>query len=162
MGKRPAEIEREIAEQRERISSRVQEMRERGSRDAEEFTSRLSDSLSNSALKQTVEDRPMLTVAGALALGVALGMASESVSVGSLTGRRQSVDPRFGNRQQPSAGGGLMGALSAVAADEIKTLVDKWTSERRPAESGPADRRPTEQTIPGQAVVDEQDAQSGA
>jgi hypothetical protein len=51
-----------------------------------------------------------------------------------------------------------MGALSGIAADEIKTILDKWTSERRTSRPRSSGGPPTGETIPGKAVVDEQDA----
>jgi hypothetical protein len=152
MGKRPAEIEREIAEQRELVSSRVKEMRQRGSDNVDELSSRLGDTLNSTVVKQTVEERPMLTVAGALALGVALGMASDSVSIRGLVGQGKKAYDRSPN----VAGSGLIASLSSLAGDEIKSMIDTWTAERR-SSNGMAPP-PTRETIPGQAVVDEQEA----
>jgi hypothetical protein len=154
MGKRPAEIEREIEQQREQISQRISEIRQRGSDDVDELTSRFGDTLNTTVVKQTVEERPMLTVAGALALGVALGMASESVSLRGLVGKS---DQGYRRPAPGGVGDGLMGSLSALAADEIKSLVDRWTSDRR-STSPNVRGEPVNETIPGQAVVDEQDA----
>jgi hypothetical protein len=155
MGTRPAEIEREIAQQREDISRRVSEMRQRGSDDVQDFSSRLGDTLNSSVVKQTVEERPMLTVAGALALGVALGMASESVSLRGIANRAKE-----GARQTTSAGGGLMGAVSGFAADELKSLLEGWLSERRPSNDRP-ERRDTGPAIRDQTVIEEQEAVGG-
>jgi hypothetical protein len=155
MGKRPAEIEREIAQQREDISRHVSEMRQRGSDDVQEFSSRLGDTLNSSAVRQTVEERPMLTVAGALALGVALGMASESVSL-----RGIASTAKEGARQTTSAGSGLMGALSGIAADELRSLLEGWLSERRSAAER-TDRRTPDSAIRDEAVIEEQEAVGG-
>jgi ElaB/YqjD/DUF883 family membrane-anchored ribosome-binding protein len=126
MGKRPVQIEHEIAEQRELIERRVREMRDRGSRDAEELTSRIGDAFTGTAVRQTVDERPILTVAGALALGVALGMASESVSLRGLLSQGEKS-----YRNAPSANGGILGSLSAVAVDELKDILERWATDRR-------------------------------
>lgn len=134
MGKKPGDIEQEIAAKREAISRKIDEIAERGSEDAQELNERFQEIYNDLPLKDVAHDHPFLTVAGALGVGVVLGMASESVSLGG--DGRSSSDDLYRERERSRDGGGglvsgLVGAIEGMALDEGRRLLREWMAPAR-------------------------------
>jgi len=128
MGKKPADIEQEIKARRRSISSKVEELTQRGADDVEEAVDRFSSFISSSPLgkvSRQAEEQPLLTVGGALALGVILGMASDQIGRGE---RSIGQGTRSGDGSGVGAGllGGLIGALESAIVDEGKQLIHEF------------------------------------
>jgi hypothetical protein len=119
MGKNPDLIEQEIRAKRDAISGRVEEMRQRGADDIEEVTSGIKETFEGGGIKDQVEKRPFTVLAGALGLGVALGLASETVNLRAIAGGDRD-QPTRGRKSGGSEGlfAGLTSAFEYAAVDE--------------------------------------------
>src|SRR4029079_10062920 len=78
MGKTPAQLEREIAEQRSRMTLKREHIEERVRGSVDDMRSTASDLTSKSKINQYIEHRPLTTVAAAFGTGMLLGVVSES------------------------------------------------------------------------------------
>jgi hypothetical protein len=140
MGKRPDDIYEEIRQTRREISGRVDEMRERGKDDAQEVKSRVQDVFQGAGLREQAEKRPFVTLLGALGVGIALGMASESVNLRSIAGGGQSEQRRslYGKQagQRDGLFAGITTALEGAAVEEGRQLLHEWIGNLRPSEDG--------------------------
>jgi ElaB/YqjD/DUF883 family membrane-anchored ribosome-binding protein len=152
MGKNSDVIEQEIRARREAISGRFDEMRERAGDDADEVASRVKEAFESAGLKEQVEKRPLMVMAGAVGLGVVLGMASESINVRSVLDRDKSQQGRSLNGTQARSGrgeggliSGLTSALEYAAVDEGRELLRDWIRGLRPQ----SDERPDGRTRAG-------------
>jgi hypothetical protein len=139
MGKRPDDIYEEIRQTRREISGRVEEMRERGKDDAHEVKERVQDVFHGAGLREQAEKRPFVTLLGALGVGIALGMASESINLRSIAGgnteQRRSLYGRQGGRRE-GLFAGITTALEGAAVEEGRQLLHEWIGNLRPAEDG--------------------------
>jgi hypothetical protein len=137
MGKRPDVVYEEIRQTREQISRRVDEMRQRGKDDAHEVKERVQDVFQGAGLREQAEKRPFVTMLGALGVGIALGMASESVNLHSVAGANKDRE-RFNERRGQGSGlfAGLTTALEGAAVEEGRQLLHEWIGNLRPAENG--------------------------
>jgi hypothetical protein len=139
MGKRPDDIYEEIRQTRREISNRVDEMRQRGKDDAQEVKERVQDVFQGAGLRDQAEKRPFVTLLGAFGVGIALGMASESVNLRSVAGgkteqRRSLYGPQSTRREGLFAG--ITTALEGAAVEEGRQLLHEWIGNLRPAEDG--------------------------
>ncbi|HUF53238.1 MAG TPA: hypothetical protein VMR52_05620 [Dehalococcoidia bacterium] len=145
MGKKPAEIEQDIRDKRESISQKLDELTSRGSGDLQEVSERVQGVYRDSPLKAALDDHPLLAVAGAVGVGVALGMASDMFS------SKESMRPEGGHRAysaDPSARvggdfGGVIASLQGIVVEEARKFVDELMSptkvnqdDRTPERSG--------------------------
>jgi hypothetical protein len=121
MGKKPAEIQREIAQQRATIERRIHALEDRVADDVRDAGHAVSYELGERThLNQYAEQRPMTTVLGAFGAGVFLGMASNR------GGRKGSQQP-----SQQNDGGGLFseligaasGAIGGTVQSEVRQLI---------------------------------------
>ena len=140
MGAKPDEIERKIAEQRARIDHRLESVESRIREDVEnvrsEASSRTSDTVDGvKSIFQPdgpIQEHPLSMMAGALGLGVVLGMVSEGLTSGSGNGHSSPGDgyARDQRRSSESGGSGLASLVStlvrpaaATAQHELQDLV---------------------------------------
>jgi hypothetical protein len=139
MGKRPDVIYDEIRLTRQQISTRVEEMRTRGQDDAQEVKDRVADVFQGAGLREQVEQQPFVALLGALGVGVALGMASESVNLRAIAGGKGEQQKPFGGRSGGRGDGlfaSLTAGLSGAAVEEGRQLLHEWIGNLRPAENG--------------------------
>jgi hypothetical protein len=148
MGKKPAQIEADIKAQRAHISNRIEELERRAQDDIgslqSEAKARASGAIDDakgridnakssvdlSSLKSMVEQHTASTMAGAVGVGVLLGIVSEGFgggNGGSTSGGRQSS---FYDRQDSGGGGALSGLVASffgpaanTAQGELQQLV---------------------------------------
>jgi ElaB/YqjD/DUF883 family membrane-anchored ribosome-binding protein len=140
MGKKPDEVESEIRAKRRAISDRLQSLEARAGDDVSWLRSSLQDRANEVADKagalfkvpESMQERPYTTLLGAAGLGVALGMASESIP------STRRYDSRNG-RQNDGEGlldgffGSILGVAASTIQDEMKRLIREGFSEVRPS-----------------------------
>jgi hypothetical protein len=148
MGKRPDDVYEEVRQTREEISARIEEMRQRGKEDAQEFKSRVEDLFQGAGLREQVEQRPVTVLTGALGLGVALGMASESVNVRSVLGgdgKREQARSPYDRRARTGNDGffsEITSALESAVVEEGRQLLHDWISGLRRTPDGAPNTSP--------------------
>ena len=138
MGAKPDEIERQIADQRARIDHRLQGLETRVKQDVDNVRSEASNRASDTVggVKQIFEpdgpmrEHPLSMMAGALGLGVVLGMVSEGItSGGGDSSRNGSSHQSSESRSNGSSSGlasmlsGLVGPAAATAQNELQDLI---------------------------------------
>lgn len=121
MGKKPAEIQREIAQQRSNIERRLHSLEDRVADDVRDAGHAFSEEVGERThINQYAEQRPMTTVLGAFGAGVFLGMMSGR-------GARQSNGRKHASSRYESERGGLfddvMGAASGAIGGSLQTEV---------------------------------------
>ena len=165
MGKRSDELQREIADYRRHLSSRIDDLQERIRSDVRD-TGGAVDQNVRERLKVTqyAEERPLLSVAAAFGGGVLLGMLTDSGGGGS---QQQYNNGRYGMRSRNGgrheSGNGLLasllgsstGMLTGTLQEQIRGLFDDVMSDRRQPEDRQAEelQRSEEQL---QATIKEQ------
>jgi hypothetical protein len=129
MVKKPAEIQREIAEQRALIEGKLSNLNERVRTDLHDANSALNDDIMRRThLDEHVERRPLTVLAAAFGGGVLLGLAGDS-AMG--TGSRSHSDerPSSGGHGDGSDGfmnqitGALSGVLGSTLQDEVRQVL---------------------------------------
>jgi ElaB/YqjD/DUF883 family membrane-anchored ribosome-binding protein len=115
MAKKPAEIQREIAQQRAAIERRLHALEDRVVDDVRDagsaFTSEIGE---RTRINQYASERPLATVAGAFGAGVVLGMISD---------RRKGNGHRQRDGDGDDRGGGLLDEIVGVASGAIGSSV---------------------------------------
>lgn len=139
MGKSSNELQREIEELRAQLSGKTDHVRGRVQGDVEgvrdSFTQQVETVKENAnyhALEERVRQNPLTYTAGALGVGVALGMLSDRITVG---GSGPSYDSNRGRYEQ-TEGGMLSGMLGSLTADLGGTIRDEAQSLIRQAFEG--------------------------
>jgi ElaB/YqjD/DUF883 family membrane-anchored ribosome-binding protein len=137
---KPATIERQIAERREHISSRIQGVQERVRNDVSEFKGTAKDQASNT-LNQTkskldfgsqTREHPYSMLAAATGLGVVLGIASEGLpsgGAGSKPGSNNGASSNGGGGNGGGAIGGMVMSVIGPAADSIRDELQQVVRE---------------------------------
>jgi ElaB/YqjD/DUF883 family membrane-anchored ribosome-binding protein len=148
MGKKPDQIEQDIKAQREHISRRIDDLqtrvqddiqtvrseaKERANSTVGEAKGKLDDakgSLNLDTVKSMVEEHTMSSIAGALGVGVLLGVVSEGLGGGGSNSGSQNGQRSSG---QSNGGGGssgigamiasIVGPAASTAQDELQQLV---------------------------------------
>lgn len=144
MGKKPDQIEREIAEKRSQISAQIEGLQTRVQDDvdamrldAKERSAQAfgdaKETLKVDHIKQMMEDHTVSTMAGAVGLGVVLGMVSEGLSSGgsnSNSSRSNGYGGSNGSSSRNGGGGGIasmlasfVGPAASTAQSELQDLV---------------------------------------
>ncbi len=139
MGAKPDEIERQIAEQRTRIDQRMQGIESRIRQDVENVRSEASNRTTGTVdgVKTIfqpdgpIQEHPISMMAGALGLGVVLGMVSEGLTSGGGTSDSQSANGDSHNGGRSSNGGSglvsmmssLIGPAAMTAQNELQDLI---------------------------------------
>lgn len=120
MGKKPDEIEREIAQHREAIGRKLGELKARVRDDATELRAVAGEDLAErTGLRQQAEQRPLVTVGAALGVGMVAGAISG--------GRRAAKEPAQRTpsnlaRAQSPADSPPAGAKDSVIAELLGTI----------------------------------------
>jgi hypothetical protein len=170
MGQDPDAIEREIRESRQRISQRISAVQRRVGddidslkRDAENEANIAAGELKGLFdLQQQGSQHPYTLVAGGLGLGVLLGVASESISLGGNGRNNSNSNGQYRNNGSSHDGGGensgtlngLMSCVLSLAAntfqDELKDLIrDGFASFKSSARKEPARRSYDSEPVSG-------------
>ena len=138
MGANPDEIERQIAQQRARIDERMKGLETRIRDDVENVRTEASNRASGTVggAKELFQpdgpmrDHPLSMMAGALGLGVVLGMVSEGLTSGREPGAgdRHSYRRNDSRRSDGSSGissmvGSLLGPAAVTAQNELQDLI---------------------------------------
>jgi ElaB/YqjD/DUF883 family membrane-anchored ribosome-binding protein len=137
MGKKPDQIEHDIEAKRAQIGQRIENLQHRAHNDVETMRTEAKDrssmafedakdSLKVDSVKQMMEDHTLSTMAGALGVGVLLGVVSEGFGSGGSSSSRDGYRSRDGHRE----GGGMTGMLASLigpaastAQNELQDLV---------------------------------------
>jgi ElaB/YqjD/DUF883 family membrane-anchored ribosome-binding protein len=141
MGKGSDELEREIAEFRSQLGGKTDHVKGRVQSDVEgvkdSFAQQVETVKENAnyhALEERVRQNPLTYTAGALGVGVALGMLSDKISVGGGSGSQGESRPQA--RQQDAGGGLLAGFLGNLTSNLGGTIQDEAQSLIRQAFEG--------------------------
>lgn len=141
MGKKPDQIERDIELKRRDIGRRIEGLQHRVQDDVNAIRTEAKDRSSTAlegakenlrldSVKQLVEDHTLSTVAGAMGVGVLLGVVSEGLGSGGGS-RSRSNGSSYEDRGNGSSGGSgmagmltaLLGPAASTAQDELQSLV---------------------------------------
>lgn len=134
MGKKSADIEREIAELRDSIGTKIDRVRDRVRDDVKDFSSAAWDDVAErTRIGEHVEKRPMATVAAALGVGVLLGVVSDGLMAGAQRGEQPEPRASRNGRRE----GGLMHTVAGTASgvvggklgDELRELLRQVLGE---------------------------------
>jgi hypothetical protein len=133
MDKKPDQIERDIREYRDQISSRIVGLRTRARDDVDkvrsEAKSRTSggmesakSTLNSDSIKGMMQEHTVSMIAGAVGVGVLLGVASEGIGSGGGSGSKDE-GRQYGrsDNNQSGAGGGLTNMLSSFISPAANT-----------------------------------------
>jgi ElaB/YqjD/DUF883 family membrane-anchored ribosome-binding protein len=142
VGKDPDQIEREIRDYRGHIGDRIDGLQKRVRSDIETAQSEAKQRVNTTMedTKQTLkpqslmDEHPLSSVAGALGIGVLLGVASEGFSSGGKSdGNSASNGRRDGNGESALSGllGSIVGPAARTAQDELQHLVKQGFSAVR-------------------------------
>ena len=148
MGQKPGVIEQEIRETREAISNKIDRMTSRGADDVREVTSRIEGFFEEKQIASTAREHPLATLAGALGLGVALGMASGSVHMPSRSHDSRENPRNTKVREGISAGflASILAPIEAAAVEQGTELVRDWLGPAR--DRGKANTRSSRPDVP--------------
>jgi ElaB/YqjD/DUF883 family membrane-anchored ribosome-binding protein len=140
MAKKPNDVEREIEEQRELISRKLDGLHARLERDIEDVKNGVSERTSGLRdgagswldLDNRVREYPLASMAGALGVGVLLGLSSDMIGGGERTGRREQRSHAAGDGRGYSgpgplgnAVGSLTGMIGGLIQEEFRGLVQE-------------------------------------
>jgi ElaB/YqjD/DUF883 family membrane-anchored ribosome-binding protein len=154
MGAKPDEIERQIAQQRARIDQRMQGLESRIRDDVDtvrtEATNRASGTVSGAKElfqpEGPMHDHPLSMMAGALGLGIVLGMVSEGLTADGAgsSSQRHGGYPRETSSSNGSSGigsmlSGLVGPAAVTAQNEIQDLVKEGFAALKGHSNGRSD-----------------------
>jgi ElaB/YqjD/DUF883 family membrane-anchored ribosome-binding protein len=144
VGKKPDEIERDIVQKREQIGRRIEGLQHRIQEDAQAVKAdarerssvavdQARDSLKMENVKQVMEEHTLSAMAGAVGVGVLLGVVSEGITSGgrSRSNNGGSDGYRSNGSSGGSSGGGglssmiasLVGPAASTAQNELQDLV---------------------------------------
>jgi hypothetical protein len=154
MGANPDEIERQIAQQRARIDEKMKGLETRIRDDVEnvraEATTRASGTVSGAKEifqpDGPMRDHPLSMMAGALGLGVVLGMVSEGLTADGHDSSRGRHDGYSRDTRSSESSGGIASMLSSLigpaamtAQNEIQDLVKEGFSSLKGRNNGTSD-----------------------
>ena len=138
MGANPDEIERQIAEQRARIDERMRGLESHIKQEFDNVRTEASNRASGTVggVKEIFQpdgpmrEHPLTMMAGALGLGVVLGMVSEGLTSGGDSGDRNRQPYRRGDYRQSDGSSGissmvgsLLGPAAVTAQNELQDLI---------------------------------------
>jgi ElaB/YqjD/DUF883 family membrane-anchored ribosome-binding protein len=140
--KKPDQIEREIREQREAITSRISALQERVRKDVDSVKTEAQDraaGLKNQAsqslnLDTQVQEHPLASLAGAFGVGVVLGVLSDSggpsaANFGAQTaGRGGSALGDLASSLWGMAGAGVQDEIRAALRDGVRNVTGRQSS----------------------------------
>jgi len=160
MGKKPAELQQGIEERRRRISRKMADLQSRIELDLDQALNAASEEASgvlqrvedNLRLEERMDKSPITVLGGALGLGVLLGAASESISLGG--NHQQSGGDDRGRSSSNGGSSPLAGALAGITSMASNTIGQElqefvrsslYGSERTSAQDG---RAPESRPVP--------------
>lgn len=141
MGKKPDEIQREIEKKRADIGQRIEGLQHRAQEDVQAVRAEAKDrsshaledakgQISMDTVKQLVDEHTLSTMAGAVGVGVLLGVASEGFKSSGGGGGRNGHSNGRSNGASNGGGGGIagimasfMGPAASTAQNELEDLV---------------------------------------
>ncbi|HXK34716.1 MAG TPA: hypothetical protein VNM91_11980 [Dehalococcoidia bacterium] len=134
MGKKSADIEREIAELRDSIATKIDRVRDRVRDDVKDFSSAAWDDVAErTRIGEHVEKRPMATLAAALGVGVLLGVASDGLLAGAQRGQQPEARTSHNGRREGgvihTVAGTASGAVGGKLGDELRELLRQVLGE---------------------------------
>jgi hypothetical protein len=132
MDKKPDQIERDINEYRDQIASRMAGMRRRAQEDADKVRSEAKNRTSGSVegvkgilnevkMREIMQDHTVSMVAGAVGIGVLLGVVSEGIGGGSGSSSNDARQTNRSENNRPDSAGGLAGMLSSFISPATST-----------------------------------------
>jgi hypothetical protein len=136
MGKKPAEIQREIAEQRASIERRLRALEDRVADDVRGTGSAVTSEIGDRThINEYAERHPLTTVAGAFGAGVFLGMMSDRGKSNGHRGRGRERYERDGGGLFDELMGAASGAIGGSVQSEVRQLIRDvlGTQERQQA-----------------------------
>ena len=153
MGKTSDELQREIAQHRERMERRVDDLQNRVKTDVDDASTAVSEKVSATKISEYVEQRPLTTLAGAFGAGIVLGLATPGGGASSRSSGRPQRAYDSGYSNGGSGGGGPLdgflaglvgnasGMLSGKLQDEFQSLLDGMfdKTKSRPASTATVD-----------------------
>lgn len=135
MGSRTDIAERNVAEQRQRLSRMVSDLEDRATEDVQAATSRVGERASElqhragnaldsmpgkSMFDEQVPKHPLTSILGGLGVGMVIGMLSSGSSSSNGSGRQQQRPDRSNqSRNGGESDGGMFSALSSAAVTRI-------------------------------------------
>jgi ElaB/YqjD/DUF883 family membrane-anchored ribosome-binding protein len=136
MDKKPDQIERDIREYRDQVSGRLVGLRTRARNDVDkirsEARSRTSGgvesakgALNSDGIRGLMQEHTVSMIAGAVGVGVLLGVASEGIGGGGGSGSNDSEQNGRSNNSQSDAGGGLISMLSSFISPAASTAQEE-------------------------------------
>lgn len=134
MGKKPAELEREIAEHRRAMSRKRYDLEQRIRADLHDARDAASHEISErTRINQYAQERPLATVATAFGVGVLLGAVSDSRGSPRRDYDRRPSRSEYGHDYDRGGDGLLGGLLAGITAplgntiqDELRTTVREF------------------------------------
>lgn len=140
MGKKPDQIEREIAEKRSQISAQIEGLQTRVQDDVEAMRvdakersaqafGDAKETLKVDHIKQMMEDHTVSTMAGAVGIGVVLGMVSEGLSSSGGSGNSNRNNGYGGGNGSSSRNGGGGGGIASMLASFVGPAASTAQSE---------------------------------
>jgi ElaB/YqjD/DUF883 family membrane-anchored ribosome-binding protein len=139
MGKKPAEIQREIAQQRAFIEQRLHALEDRVSDDVRDAGNAFSSQIGERThINEYADQRPLTTLAGAFGAGILLGMMSDR---GKGNGHRRERGEDRGGGLFDDLMGAASGAIGGSVQTEVRQLIRDvlGTDERRQPDRFDAD-----------------------
>ena len=152
MGTNPDEIERQIREQRARIDQHMQGLESRIRQDVDTARTEAANRTSGSvdSVKEIfqpsgpIKDHPVSMLAGALGLGVVLGMVSEGLTAGDGSSSQPNGRTYGRNGSQSSNGssgiasmiGSLVGPAAITAQNELQDLIKEGFATLKGRDNG--------------------------
>jgi hypothetical protein len=137
MGQKPDVIEQEIRDKRDTISNKIDRMASRGADDMREIGSRVENFFEEKGVASTAQEHPFATLAGAVGLGVALGLASGSVHLPGGSGRDADYRERDTGRRHGNSPGiisSILAPIEAAAVAQGTELIREWLGPSREGE----------------------------
>src|SRR5438477_3464635 len=145
MGQTAAELQREVAEQRQRIETKLQSLRERlrtDAMDAREAVAQDTSDVTAEAkerlkLEERIQQHPLVSLAAAFGAGIALGLTSEAAP-SAVQSAAQSGPVRSSSSFVSELFGAAAGSVGSSFKDDVLEMVrnaaretkESMTSER--------------------------------
>ena len=126
MGKKPAQLEREIADQRREMTRKREHIEDRVRGSVDDVKSTASELTRKSKLNEYINERPLTTMIAAFGTGMLLGVASETAPAAARTaghGAQSAYDRAGGAGLLTGVLGTVTGPLGNTLQDELRTTL---------------------------------------
>lgn len=132
MGKTPDQLQREIADCRSRIETKIDSLDRRVRTDVRETGSDIASQLKERVpVRDYAEKRPMTTLASAFGIGVLLGIFTDNKRMSSAAGGLKGAGRRGGSLIDEVMSG-ASSTLGISVQDEVRELVRQFTGNNAP------------------------------